>query len=64
MLLIGGAMRTAAISTLINTTKLNGVDSWARLAYALGSIADHPARRIAACCPGTENPHRVLLLGA
>ena len=41
-----GGHRAAAIYTLIETAKLNGVDARAWLADVLARIADHPARRI------------------
>jgi transposase len=46
-----GGTRAAAIYTLINTAKLNGVDPQAWLAHVLGCIADHPARHIAELLP-------------
>jgi transposase len=46
-----GGRRAAAIYTLINTAKLNGVDPQAWLAHVLGCIADHPARHIAELLP-------------
>ena len=42
---------TRTIYTLINTAKLNGVDPQAWLTHVLGSIADHPAKRIADLLP-------------
>jgi transposase len=41
-----GGERAAAIYTLIETAKLNGVDPQAWLADVLARIADHPAKRI------------------
>jgi transposase len=46
-----GGRRAAAIYTLINTAKLNGVDPQAWLADVLRRIADHPAKRIAELLP-------------
>jgi transposase len=46
-----GGRRAATIYTLINTAKLNGVDPQAWLTHVLGSIADHPAKRIADLLP-------------
>jgi transposase len=46
-----GGRRAAAIYTLINTAKLNGVDPQAWLTHVLARIADHPARRIAELLP-------------
>jgi transposase len=51
-----GGRRAAAIYTLINTAKLNNVDPQAWLAHVLGSIADHPARRIAELLPWNCKP--------
>jgi transposase len=41
-----GGERAAAIYTLIETAKLNGVDPQAWLADVLARVADHPARRV------------------
>jgi len=41
-----GGERAAAMSTLIETAKLNGVDPLAWLADVLTRLADHPARRL------------------
>jgi transposase len=41
-----GSERAAAIYTLLETAKLNGVDSQAWLADVLARIADYPARRL------------------
>jgi transposase len=41
-----GGHRAAAIYTLIETCKLNGVDPQAWLAYLLAKLPDHPAKRI------------------
>src|SRR4051812_9722524 len=41
-----GAERAAAIYTLIETAKLNGVDPRAWLANILARLPDHPAKRI------------------
>jgi Transposase and inactivated derivatives len=46
-----GGQRAAAIYTLIETAKLNGVDPRAWLADVLARIADHPAKRIADLMP-------------
>jgi transposase len=43
--------RAAAIYTLIETCKLNGVDPRAWLADVLARIADHPAKRITELLP-------------
>jgi hypothetical protein len=43
--------RAAAIYTLIETAKLNGVDPQAWLADVLARLPDHPARRIADLLP-------------
>lgn len=41
-----GGHRTAALYTLIETAKLNGIDPQAWLADVLARLPDHPARRI------------------
>lgn len=46
-----GGERAAAIYTLIETAKLNGVDPQAWLADVLARIADHPANRLADLLP-------------
>jgi len=46
-----GGQRAAAIYTLIETCKLNGVDARTWLADVLARIADHPAKRIAELLP-------------
>jgi hypothetical protein len=46
-----GGERAAAIITLINTAKLNGVDPRAWLADVLARIADHPAQRLSELLP-------------
>jgi transposase len=46
-----GGRRAAAIYTLIETAKLNGLDPRAWLADVLARIADHPANRIAELLP-------------
>ena len=46
-----GGERAAAIYTLIETCKLNGVDPQAWLADVLARLPDHPARRIGDLLP-------------
>jgi transposase len=46
-----GGRRAAAIYTLTETCKLNGIDARAWLADVLARIADHPANRIAELLP-------------
>ena len=46
-----GGERAAAIYTLIETAKLNGVDPQAWLADVLSRLPDHPARRIEQLLP-------------
>ena len=46
-----GGERAAAMFTLIETAKLNGVDPQAWLADVLGRINDHPASRLAELLP-------------
>ncbi|MCP1538092.1 transposase [Methylorubrum extorquens] len=41
-----GGHRTAALYTLIETAKLNGLDPQAWLADVLARLPDHPAKRI------------------
>jgi len=51
-----GGKRAAAIYSLINTAKLNGIDPQAWLADVLRRIADHPARRIVELLPWNWKP--------
>jgi transposase len=46
-----GGERAAAMFTLIETAKLNGLDPQAWLADVLGRINDHPAARLADLLP-------------
>ena len=46
-----GGERAAAMYTLIETAKLNGLDPEAYLRDVLGRIADHPINRIAELLP-------------
>ena len=46
-----GGERAAAVYTLVETAKLNGVDPQAWLADVLARLPDHPARRIADLLP-------------
>jgi hypothetical protein len=46
-----GGERAAAVYTLIETAKLNGLDPEAYLRDVLGRIADHPINRIAELLP-------------
>ena len=46
-----GGRRAAAMYTLIETAKLNGIDPRAWLADVLGRLQDHPARHIADLLP-------------
>jgi len=59
---IAGGERAAAAYTLIETTKLNGLDPEAYLREVIGRIADHPINRIAELLPwniGLTSPIRV-----
>ena len=69
-----GGERAAAIYTLIETCKLNGVDPQAWLADVLARLPDHPAKRINDLLPwhwksgrrrcghlGAYNPHTMIV---
>jgi transposase len=51
-----GGRRAAAMYSLIETAKLNGIDPQAYLADLLNRIADHPAKRIAELLPWNWKP--------
>lgn len=51
-----GAERAATLYSLIETTKLNGLDPEAYLRDVLGRIADHPAARLAELLPWHWTP--------
>ena len=51
-----GAERAAALYTLIETAKLNGLDPEAYLRDVLARIADHPAKRLTELLPWTWAP--------
>jgi transposase len=51
-----GGRRAAAIYSLIETAKLNGLNPQRYLADVLARIADHPARRIAELLPWNWQP--------
>ena len=46
-----GGTRAAAIASLLETARMNGIDPEAYLRHVLGIIADHPARRVAELLP-------------
>ena len=46
-----GGQRAAAIYSLIETAKLNGLDPEAYLRHVLERIADHPVNRVAELLP-------------
>ena len=54
-----GGERAAAIYTLIETAKLNGIDPQAWLADVLARIADHPAKRITDLLPWNWRAERL-----
>jgi transposase len=51
-----GGRRAAAMFTLINSCKLNGVDPQAWLAHVLTHLPDHPASRVAEMLPWNFKP--------
>src|SRR3954449_12036334 len=53
-----GGERAAAIYTLVETAKLNGVDPQAWLADVLARLPDHPAKRIDELLPWSWTPRR------
>ena len=55
-----GGERAAAIYTLVETCKLNGVDPQAWLADVLARLPDHPARRIGDPLPWTREAARAI----
>jgi transposase len=56
-----GGVRAAAMYSLIETTKLNGLDPQAYLADVLARIADHPAKQIAGLLPWNWKPEPATL---
>lgn len=46
-----GGTRAAAITLMLETAKLNGIDLQAYLRHVLGTIADHPVNRVAELLP-------------
>jgi transposase len=55
-----GGYRAAAIYTLIETAKLNGIDPQAWLADLLARLPDHPARRISELLPWNWRPQNLV----
>jgi hypothetical protein len=51
-----GSRRAAALYSLIESAKLNGLNPQLYLADVLARIADHPARRIAELLPWNWQP--------
>ena len=58
---ISGGERAAAIYTLIETAKLNGLDPEAYLREVFSRIADHPINRIADLLPWNLSPRSATL---
>ena len=56
-----GGERAAAIYTLIETAKLNGLDPEAYLREVFSRIADHPINRLADLLPWNLSPRSVTL---
>jgi transposase len=54
-----GGHRAAAIYTLIETAKLNGIDPQAWLADVLARLPDHPAKRISELLPWNWRPQNL-----
>jgi transposase len=59
-----GGHRAAAIYTLIETAKLNGIDPQAWLADLLARLPDHPARRISELLPWNWRPQNLVAQAA
>jgi transposase len=59
-----GARRAAAVYTLIETAKLNGIDPRAWLADLLARLPDHPAKHIADLLPWNWRPESLLAAAA
>jgi transposase len=55
-----GGHRAAAVYTLIETAKLNGIDPQAWLADVLARLPDHPARRISELLPWNWRPQNLV----
>ena len=54
-----GGERAAAIYSLIQTAKLNGLDPEAYLRHVIGCIADHPVNRITELLPWILDSQKV-----
>lgn len=59
-----GSHRAAALYTLIETAKLNGIDPRAWLANVLARLSGHPARRIDELFPWNWTPSQVQPIAA
>ncbi len=59
-----GGRRAAAMYSLIETAKLNGVNPQAYLADVLARIADHPAKRVAELLPWNWQPANLIRAAA
>ena len=54
-----GGRRAAAVYTIVETAKMNGLDPEAYLADVLARIADHPANRIDELLPWNWRAERL-----
>ncbi len=59
-----GGRRTAAMYTLIELAKINGIDPRVWLADELGRMPDHPAQRVSELLPWNWSPPETQALAA